>query len=224
MKSLILIVFLSSLWLHTWSQDNPNLQLINDNISLSVFSDIWQGVPDSIHVKKINTGFDGALVYRFKIIPAIDIALGAGIQVHSMYHNAFISLNKGDSSIFTPIAKELAYTKNKLTLTYLKVPVEIRIRNKPEIEQTYKFFIGAEAGWLISSYTKYKGDNPANTSEKVKIKDSRLPNINKLIYCVYTRFGYKEYALTVSYLLNTIYKTDKGPAIKPISIGISLML
>ncbi len=190
-----------------------------------LYTDIWMNVPDSIDVRTINQGvnFLGLYDYRFGK-SNFSIAFGAGFGSHNFYSNGFVVKDSTGDSQLRPMSSLYpgkSYDRNKISYTYLDIPIEFRLRTKKDIRAA----LGFKFGFLIDSHTKYKGDNyldPQSTDYLfVKFKD--VPNIEKFRYGITARLGWKFINLTGFYSLTGMFKKDQGPDMYPVSIGISLM-
>jgi len=125
---------------------------------------------------------------------------------------------------FTIIPSNIDYQKNKIALTYLDVPLEIRIRTNPnEKRKSFKIFLGGKLGYLINNHLKYIGEDFA-TGKWVKYKNYYLPNISPFRYGLTCRIGFGKFNITGYYALTTLFKENKSAEIYPVNIGISMIL
>jgi hypothetical protein len=107
------------------------------------------------------------------------------------------------------------YRINKLSLNYITIPAELRIRsaNKP----TFRLSVGGRAGYLMNGHTKYIDDD-------TKIKVYRIKNIDPLIYGVTARIGIGRVQIAGFYGLSEIFKKGKGEAgLAPWSVGFNFL-
>ena len=190
-----------------------------------VYTDIWMDVPDQIDPRTINQGvnFLGLYDYRFGK-SNFSFAFGAGIGSHNFYSNGMVVEDTAGNSQLLPFGDLYpgkSYKRNKISFTYVDIPLEFRLRTKKEIRAA----LGFKLGFLIDSHTKYKGDDFLDTENPgelfIKMKD--VPNIENFRYGVTARFGWKFINLTGFYSLTGLFKKDQGPELYPISVGISLM-
>lgn len=127
-------------------------------------------------------------------------------------------------TVFKPIPSNVEYTKNKIALTYLDIPVEIRIRTNPnEKRKNFKLYLGGKFGYLLNNHLKYIGDD-ISTGKWVKYKTYWLPNISKYRYGLTARMGFGKLNISAYYALNTLFEENKAIEIYPINIGFSLFL
>jgi hypothetical protein len=227
-----------------------------DRIMVDVFTDIWMNAPDDsvMSIRDINRG---ANAYGMRDIPIgksnFSFAIGAGISCHNLYSNGIPVREKTfdstemifkytNKTVFQKIPKggtingtEISYKNNKLTVVYIDIPVEIRFRTKNE-GQKFKFALGFKVGYMISSHTKYNGndirynyhDNAATqgwdllSDQKIKAKYYKVPNIESYRLGPTLRIGWGWVNLSAYYSLSSLFKKDKGPDMYPISVGLTI--
>lgn len=117
----------------------------------------------------------------------------------------------------TPGGKDIDYKKSKISLTYVDVPLELRFKTA----SGFRVSAGFKVGYLINAHTKYKGDD-LDDGSKTKIKVSRLPNLQTWRFGPSFQIGYKWVNLMGFYSISTIFQENQGPAIYPVSLGLSL--
>ncbi len=111
--------------------------------------------------------------------------------------------------------------KNKLTLTYLNIPLmlEFQTGGSRDIE---KFHIagGMIMGTRLRTHAKYVYDDDG---EKRKEKDFKDFNVQPFRFDATARIGWGKINLFATYALNTLFKEDKGPELYPFTVGIRLV-
>jgi len=230
MKKLLLILSVIFISVNAFSQNEQNSSTkITGKFSsgIDVFTDIWQGVPDSISVKPFNLGTSLYVLYGDQIGKSnLSYAIGLGITAHNLKSNALIEVDTSNNLSVSKFYKipskvngeSISYKRNKLSVVYLDIPMELRYKTKNDM----KFALGFKLGFLVGSHTKYKGDDLDGGTESHKIKQSDVKNLESMNYGITGRIGYKWINLTGYYSLANIFKKDKGPEVYPISIGIAL--
>ena len=203
------------------AQKPEQLTLKKVSSGMDVFTDIWQGMPDSVQSRSINQGVSIYAMYSFPMAKSnFSLALGGGITSHNLYLKGFIK-TVDNKTAFYPVESStgvpISYSKSKLNLTYFDIPLEFRYKNKAE----YRVSVGFKVGFLLSDHTKYKGNNLDGTSGKVKEKSAGIGNIEKMRYGISGLVGYKWVNLTFFYSLTNAFTTN-GPSVYPVSVGISL--
>lgn len=223
-----------------------------DRVIVDVFTDIWMNAPgDSVmSISAINRG---ANAYFMRDIPIgksnFSFAIGAGISCHNLYSDAWpvresvADTNSAFGYVFTGRtafqklpdlvgATDVSYKNNKLTRVFIDVPIEFRFRTKND-GQKFKFALGIKAGYLLSSHTKYRGDDiiynyqtstwGLNSEETVKSKFYKVPNLEVYRIAPTLRVGWGWVNVSASYSLTNLFKKNKSDYdMYPISIGLSI--
>jgi hypothetical protein len=238
---LLLFIFISSVVFAQTTTTNPiapsTPKKVNkdkgDRLVLDIFSDFWQQKP-AVDAKKFNPSANVMLFKDFPINKSpISFAVGLGIDAHNFNSNGVVDTLSGGRTIFFPLSAKLndvdsttrSYSKNKMTVAYLDLPIEFRFRTKNETGKKFKFALGFKAGVLINKHTKYKGnyvDQNTGTVKTDKVKSHYINNLESFRYGVSARVGYGMYNLMFFYSLSTLFEKDKGPEMFPVSVGISL--
>lgn len=194
-------------------------------VSADIYTDLWMDAPSDIDLRLIHQGMNlgGMFQSRFGKSP-MSIAVGAVLSAHNMYSNGLLGLDTAGSSVFTAIPEKdpngtsIDYKRNKFSLTYIDIPLEFRLETKSE----FRAAVGFKAGFLVNSHTKYRGDDLIDASSEIRVKYSNLPNIEAYRYGVILRLGYKMVNFYGFYSLSKVFQADAGPAIYPVSVGLSL--
>lgn len=222
--TLLIIIFAGIIY----AQDSEPVKKLkkSDRTSIEIYNDIWFDTPGHIDFKGFQPGFR---YNSFKDHPIgtsnFSFAYGAGFSFSNIHSNGLVSHDSTGNTIFTKLPEkigtnDLKYSTNKLTLGYIETPLEIRFRTKSR--NPFKIYGGFKLAYMVQHYTKYVGDDFIEGSTyDIKYKEYKQRNMNKLQYGPTFRIGYKSFLLSAQYNMNPIFKTDKGPQMYPISIGIS---
>lgn len=240
-KNILLIVFLFFSILTLNAQDSPRGMLgKGEKIIIHLYNDMWQGADSTLTVNSFNPGFAFCLMNHIPFGKSkISLNIGIGIGSHNLHSDASpVREMKFDSTlaenvytgntVFDRIPgsafnKKIEYDVNKLSLSYVDVPIELKFTTENKKGKDIKFAIGFKAGYLINSHTKYRGDDYlAGGEDDIKFKSFRVPNIEPLRCGATVRFNYGMFGIFGYYSLSKIFKTDKGVELYPISVGISL--
>ncbi len=188
-------------------------------VGVDVFTDIWQNKPDNMYIRTINQGANVFAMYNFQLANGpSNFGIGLGISNHNLYSDSRIDNIKADTIVFTPIPDELAPKRTKINLTYIDIPMELKIRFKNEM----KLGVGFKIGYLINSKEKYIGDMSTAQQNRVTIKQKSISELQTYSYGFTLRFGYKSVNLFGYYQISQIFNRDRGPELYPISVGITL--
>jgi hypothetical protein len=225
MKKLLIILF-SIVSLHSFSQAINEETKRKFTVGLDVFTDIWQDIPSdkSVDPKTINPGVNVFGTYNFMIgNGGVSFSPGLGIGVLNMFNSSFLCTNN-NSSFFVPISDSIpsgySYKKSKFTVTYVDIPFELRYKSKSE----FRVALGFKFGFLLMGSTKYKGDDfLSKNTDLVIYKKKKINYLETNRYGFTGRIGYKWFNLWGYYQLSTLFQTDKGPEMYPISVGITII-
>ena len=216
----LLILLLSLITINVFSQVVNEETKRKFTFGLDVFTDIWQDKPSTIDPKTLNPGVNIFGSYNYMVGNSnVSFSPGLGLGVHNLYSESMLYVNN-DSAFFRPISSDTSFKKSKLTATYLDIPIEIRYKSKGE----FRLAIGFKFGFLMKAQTKYKGNDFINgTTDLVIIKEGKMNFIEKNRYGFTGRIGYKWLNLWGYYQLSTLFTEGNGPAMYPISIGITII-
>lgn len=197
--------------------------------------------PDSFNLQQKGRGFN---FYFYFDIPIggdnVSFAPGFGLGTSNFFHESFLVLETdtnatggmsgvpafGDTYA-QPFPNNLDYKKNKLSLTYIDIPIELRFKTNPnERGNRFKVAVGVKGGLVIASHTKYVGTDtrpgalPGST-DFVKYKEHRVRNLQNFRYGVTGRVGYGSVNVHAFYGLSDIFDDGKGPTGNALEIGLS---
>lgn len=129
---------------------------------------------------------------------------GIGLGLEKIGLGDSTTLISNDSVTVVDIPAGYSYDKNKLAISYLDIPLEIRFHPKGT-ENGEGFFIGAGAiiGLKLTAHTKWKYEEEGET---VKQKISGNFNLNPLRYGAQVRFGFKGVNFFYKKYFSTVFK------------------
>ncbi|MFN3916548.1 MAG: outer membrane beta-barrel protein [Flavobacteriales bacterium] len=199
-----------------------------DRLAVDLNYDNWDNMPNGVNSRLVSLGVNA---YFYKDIPFsrysnMAFAIGLGISSHNVHHNSEIVYRispEGNSyTAFEPYPDGYKYRKNKLSTSYLEVPVEFRFRTKYKKDDTpyklrFRFYPGFKAGYLLSSHVKLK-----DADTKVKIY-----NINNLMQYRYgptLRLTFHRLSVYGFYSLTPLFTEGRGDEVYQYSLGLSLMI
>ncbi len=199
-----------------------------DRLIFSFNNNIWNGLPTDVKQRTISQGYSAALMFDFLTSEnsLFSFGLGLGYTRNHLYSNAVTKMNlpTDRNTIMTPIASGIDYSKNKLTFSYLNIPLELRFRSRNNI----RVAVGLRSGLLIFASSTYNGKNPDTqlygNNGQIKIVNNDISNKEKYLFDITARAGWKFVTLNGSYSLSKMFVADKGPQIYPYSLGVSLSL
>lgn len=113
------------------------------------------------------------------------------------------------------------YTKNKLALAYLNVPLLFTVStNNKKGKNGFHISVGAMAGFKYRSHQKFVY---YEDGDKKKDKEFDNFNTNPFRFTAMARMGYKNLGVYANYALNPVFLKDQGPELYPLTMGVSLL-
>ncbi|MCU0432840.1 MAG: PorT family protein [Bacteroidia bacterium] len=152
----------------------------------------------------------------------VNLVTGFGIEWNSYAFRNNVSLIP-DTNRVAAILETRDYSKNKLKMFYINVPVMLEFNTNTN-NQHRSFHVAA--GGLFSynvfeNRLKQEYELDGQTQER-KIKDDF--NINPFRYGLTARIGYGEYTLFANYMLSEVFRGNAGPSLNQYTIGVHIDL
>jgi hypothetical protein len=201
----------------------------NDHFFIQIGHLSWTGKPDSIKTKGLPRSLNIYLLlnFPFKTNPHWSVALGPGIASDNMYFDKMtVGIKDNTSSVrFNNVSDTSHFKKYKLSTNFLEVPVELRYRfNANDDKKSVKIAIGAKVGTLLNAHIK--GSNFQNsggqTINDYTLKESSKQFFSRQRLSVMGRVGIGTYSLFASYSVTPVFKEGLGPAVRPLSLGLTI--
>jgi len=161
----------------------------------------------------------------------VSMAIGTGLSVQNMKSNS--QLIEADTSYFVPLPEQINYFSNKMTTVFVSVPFELRLRTRPKVPKTgyvarkrnLRWAIGTKFSYVIQSYIKYSGDDFSNPNGGgIKRKQYNIKNLMPYQVGVYSSLGFGKFSFYAYYVLSEVFMPQKGPVLKPFSLGLSITI
>jgi len=206
--------------------------------SFDLFTIIATNNPENFNSNIANRGFRHSASYLIPFGKSnFSMGIGLGISWHNYYIDALpkdilpasMQEGRGEDFYFVKIddikigdpsnPKDIFCKKNKVTLTYLDIPLEFR-------HCTYKGFkvsVGVKVDFLVGSRFKFKGsDFLFGTDEDIKVKKYSLDNISPIQFGTIARIGWKRFHAYTTYSFTPVYDMgETGKKLNPICVGVS---
>lgn len=203
----------------------------NPSIIFNLNYNSWLSPPTDMKISPSSMGVDIYGVYTLLGKEQfISLVAGGGFSVQNIKSDSY--LMNTDSSYFVKLPTDLEYKNNKITTVFFDIPIEIRLRSRPNPrdkagivrKRNFRFAFGFKIGYNIQRYIKYDGEDyrTFNYQNPIKFKEYRLNNILLYRYGIYSRIGIGKISLTAYYALSTFFIKEKGPSLRPFSIGLSI--
>ncbi len=147
----------------------------------------------------------------------LQLVSGLGLSWNNYRFRKDITLYS-DSSIIGANYDEEDYRKNKLTVSYLTVPLLLEFNSSSEAKKSFHVSAGVVGGLRLGSHTKQV---KADGTKLPKIKDDF--NMNPFRYDATVRIGFGNYTVFGSYALNSMFRDGQGPELYPFTAGIVIL-
>jgi len=201
------------------------VEVFRDRLIVDVFHSFWMNVPNGV-TDKFNPGFNVAVLWDFKATKKspVSFGLGVGCTYHTQFSNAQLRYNQEFTKYYIlpePYAiKKDSIKLNRTTYMNCNIPLEFRYRHK----NGFKFTIGVRLGLIAELSQRYKGKNLEGNGIEENYKYFLKTDRQKINFDAYIRCGWKFVGIYYSYQVNKLFNEGKGPAVNPMSLGISLSL
>jgi hypothetical protein len=151
----------------------------------------------------------------------LNLISGLGVEWNNYNFKRNITLVADAPHISISNSDSIKYVKNKLNITYLKLPLLIELNtNSENPKKSFHLSAGFEFAYRINSSTKQKYET---NGYRIKSKRRDDYNLADFKYSSVIRIGYGNYfTLFGNYGLSQIFESNKGPAIFPFTVGISI--
>ncbi len=198
--------------------------VVRDRLVFDIYHSFWMGTPSQGDFLKFDPGFNVSAMWDF-ILPqakSLSFGLGLGFTYYTQYSDCMFKYNRSkDISQYYILPEDLEYKHSRLAYMNVNIPIEIRYRHPCG----FKIDVGVHVGLVAGLTYKYKGPHYNGVEDDyLNYKDYDFYNKQKFSADVYIRMGWKAFGVYYSYQLNKVFETGKGPAMNPMSLGISIAL
>lgn len=178
----------------------PDPKYREDQFYASVTYNLMQGKPGGYSQYSVSTGVGFGFLRDIPVNKKRNhaIAIGLGYNYNNIKHNLLVGDTLGKTTY--DINPDAGFTKNKLVLHYLDLPIEFRWRNSNDVSHEFwRIYTGVKLSYLFYD----KAYNESDGKQPVKItKDA---NINRLGAGIYVAAGYNTWNFYAYYGLTPIY-------------------
>jgi hypothetical protein len=150
----------------------------------------------------------------------IMLVTGLGVTFNNYRFKSDSYLIPGADSVVAISDPLSSIKKNKLTASYLTVPLLIEFNTSQNPSKTVHLAVGVIGGLRMGSHLKLVKESEG---KEVKTKYRNDFNLNPWRYDATVRFGFRNYTLFGSYNLAGLFKNDKGPDLNTFTAGIRLV-
>jgi hypothetical protein len=174
-----------------------------------------RNTPDGFRQNKFSSGIGIGFVRDMPINKkrTWSIATGLGYSL-AIYNQNLVIENTGSQISYQVIGTDITnYSKDKLSLHFIDLPLEIRWRNStPESHKFWRVYTGIKLSYLFNDQYKL-------VSSDATIKISNNKDLNKLHYGVYLALGYNTWNIYSYYGLNSLFKSSAEIDNEPIQMS-----
>lgn len=146
----------------------------------------------------------------------INLVTGIGFNFNHYALTNSVTI-KSDSSYIWATNDSIKYRKNKLNVSYLRVPLMLEINTSKNPNKNFHIAGGMEFAYRIHSVTKQRYDVD---DKHYRIKQRDDFNLEPFTYALVGRIGYKNVTVYGSYSLSRLFKKEAGPQVYPVNVGI----
>lgn len=151
----------------------------------------------------------------------MNIVTGFGFDFNHYGFQNNVTLNGDTTYISATIDSTIDYKKNKLNVTYLKIPLMLEFNTSKNPNKNLHIAVGAEVAYRIHAVTKQKYDE---NDKHYKIKQKDDFNLEPFRYSAVARIGFNDVTVFANYGLNRLFKKDKGPQVYPFTVGVTFAM
>ena len=175
-----------------------------DQFYINITYNSLQNRPNGINQNQLSPGLAFGFLRDMPINKKRTFSVAAGLGYALAIYNQNLGIfNTNGAKTYEVLDADFAtFSKNRLTMHYVDVPIEIRWRNStPESHVFWRVHSGFKLSYLF--YDNYELVTPIET-----IKHSNNNDFNKLQYGVYVAVGWNTWNFYVYYGLNPLFKSS----------------
>jgi hypothetical protein len=152
----------------------------------------------------------------------VSLVSGLGLNWNSFGIGKNYALTSQYNKIgYTPVNTDsITFSKNKLRATWLEVPLMLGFcANNLKPNKGFRLAAGVVVGYRVGA--KYRQHYDRDGLEN-KITRVGSYGMNSFLYKATVRMYYGDISIYANYALNSLFKKDLGPDVRPFEIGIAL--
>jgi hypothetical protein len=150
------------------------------------------------------------------------MAVGLGFNFNNYRFKNYYRIYNTDEKVVSTIDTLTDFTKTKMTVSYIKLPVVIEFQSKRNKKGNSVFYInaGGYIAYKLSSHMKY---NYRENGDKIKDKTYQGFYIDPLQYGVSVQFGISFIEIYAEYNLSSMFKNNDDLNVNQFSVGVVLV-
>lgn len=191
-----------------------------DQFYASISYNLVQTKPSGFSLNSLSLGMTVGFLRDMPVNAArtYSIAAGLGYSYNNIKDNLIVTENNGE--VFYEVNPDIDYSKNRLVLHYLELPIELRWRNSDATSHKFwRIYTGFKVSYLMQDRSQFESDG-----SKIKVTDNK--DLNEFVYGAYISAGWNTWNFYAYYGITPIYKDAKlntGGDIKLNSLNLGLM-
>jgi hypothetical protein len=174
-----------------------------DQFYLNITYNALQKRPDGITQNKLSPGFAFGFLRDMPINEKRTVAIAAGLGYSLAIYNQNLGIrDAGGFNSYQVLDSDISYSKNKLSLHFVDLPIEFRWRDStPESHIFWRVYTGVKLSYLF--YDHYKSQ--ASIGD---FKQSNNKDFNQFHYGIYIAAGWNTWNFYAYYGLNPLLKSS----------------
>jgi len=149
----------------------------------------------------------------------LGIATAIGVEFNNYSLDRNISIASTKDSTFGVESNDFEIDKNRLKSTVINLPMVFETNLGRSGEKSIRIAAGGMVSYRLGAKTK---QIRIENGEEFKIKNRTDFNMNPFLFSAVGRIGYGNFTFFTNISLTSLYDTDNGPEIFPISMGIHI--
>ena len=173
---------------------------------------------DGMEVRPWSPGVNAYIMYDYQLGKSpISFAWGYGFSSFNVHTNGnFVEDTLSNGFVrFMEFPDNYSWKKNKLSVNFLEVPIEFRLRTRSEL--IFKLSAGGKIGYAVNIHTKTIDDDG-------KRKFYQVPELSKFRYGLTARIGIGRFSAYGFYGLSHFFKENRGVELTPVTVGMTFQL
>lgn len=173
-----------------------------DQFYLNITYNALQKRPDGIAQNKLSPGFSFGFLRDMPINKKRTFAVAAGLGYSIAVYNQNLGIREvGGTNNYQVFDSEISFSKNKLSLHFVDLPIEFRWRDStPDSHIFWRVYSGVKLSYLF--YDQY-----TSVASIGDFKQSRNKDLNQFHYGIYVALGWNTWNFYAYYGLNPLFKS-----------------
>jgi hypothetical protein len=173
------------------------------------------------YAKSIQVGLN-AFQKNFHLIKNyFNIYTGLGINFNHYALENNVTLRSDTPYLKASVDSAIHYKKNKLNVTYLKLPLMLEVNTSKNPNHNFHIAVGGELLYRIYAVTKQAYEL---NGKQIQIKQKDHYHLEPFIFNLMARVGYNHMSFYASYGITRLFKFDQAPQVYPFAAGITIAI